>query len=194
MEEAPILPDDSPSMESDTDAVPPDSNATQFDASTEDAHPDSAPRDPSPEGSRCLGDLSNIGVRDFSISFSLTTSQRGTVALVNQRTACSFGMFWDIRLTNGSLQIETSDGTNYAIFRTTGRPVNDGASHDIIVRRTAELVSVHIDGAAAGTGASGASFAQLAPVSGMDPCEVGPMKDGTVALSGTLTNLCIAVP
>ncbi|HEV3188876.1 MAG TPA: laminin G domain-containing protein, partial [Polyangiaceae bacterium] len=193
--ESSTLPDNTTSMESDAGDAGPDSNGTQRDANAEGASSDSAPRDAPPEGPPCVGDLSNIGTRDFRISFSVTTSQGSQSALVNQRSTCSFGMFWDIRLENGALFIETDDGQNYMQFTTSGRAVNDGQPHAVLVRRTSASVTAQIDGAAVGTGVSRASFGRLpAVVSGMDPCQVGPMKDNTVAFTGTLTNLCVSAP
>jgi hypothetical protein len=191
--EASGLPDDTSSDAGDVGLT--DSNGTRLDASVEDATFDSGLRDALAEGSPCVGDLSNIGAGDFRISFSLTSSQRGTVAVANQRTTCWFGMFWDVRLLNGTLEIETDDGVNYMQFTTSGHLVNDGQPHQVLIRRTSQMVTVQIDGVAAGTGVSRASFGRLSPVVwGMDPCQVGPMKDSTVAFKGTLTNLCVTVP
>src|SRR5258708_3656142 len=193
--EASTLLDNTTSTESDAGDAGPDSNGTQPDARAEGGSSDSGLRDAPPEGPLCVGDLSNIGTRDFRISFSLTTSQGSEGALVNQRSTCSFGMFWDIRLLNGALFIETDDGQNYMQLTTSGRVVNDGQAHAVLVRRTSASVTVQIDGAAAGTGVSQASFARLPPVvSGMDPCQVGLMKDNTAAFKGTLTNLCVSAP
>jgi Laminin G domain len=189
------LADSTPSMDSDAVAEFTDSSGTQHDASAQDASFDSGPSDARPEGPACAGDLSNIGVGDFRISFTLTTLQLGIVAVVNQRSACGHGMFWDIRLFSGALKIETDDGAQYTQFTTAGSLVNDGLPHNVLVRRKVQLLTVQIDGLTAAMGASPASFARLSPaVSGMDPCQSGPLSDGTVAFKGTLTDLCISAP
>jgi len=193
--EASTLADGATSTEPDAGDAAPDSTDTQPDTSAGDGSSDSGPGDAPREGPPCADDLSNVGTRDFRISFSLTTSQGSLSALVNQRSNCGHGMFWDIRLSSGALEIETDDGQNYMQFTTSGRAVNNGQPHAVLVRRTSGLVTVQIDGAAVGSGVSQASFARLPPVvSGMDPCQVGPLKDNTVAFKGTLTNLCVSAP
>jgi hypothetical protein len=48
------------------------------------------PADASEGGATCADDLSNIGTADFTIAFSL-----------NQRSACTFSMLWDVRVSSG---------------------------------------------------------------------------------------------
>jgi hypothetical protein len=154
------------------------------------------------DGSACLGDLSNIGTGDFHISMTVTaTGFAARTALVNQRASCATNFcmqpdtFWDIRLLNGALFIETSDNARNCCQVTTNGPlVNDNKPHRVIVQRVAQRITAIIDGVpsvAADAGASKSSFGALPPVSKTDPCEA---TGTTVPLPGTLTNLCVTSP
>jgi hypothetical protein len=123
------------------------------------------------------------------------TTQTGVVSLVDQRAACGrTGVFWDVRLFSGNVRVETYDGTNL-LDLTSGAPVvNDGHTHAILVQRTSGMVTIHIDGTAAGSLAMAASFGALPALkSGTDVCDG---HNGQVALSGTsmLTGVCISSP
>ena len=155
-----------------------------------------------------ISSLSNIGTQDFHISFRITTNQSGWVALVNQRSVCYFGFFWDIRLCTpgragdscpaaGTLSLET-DNNDVASFQAIyGKgSVNDGKTHDVVVARTAGMLTTQIDGTRSGPTPSLASFgATMPPVQvGKDVCIGAPNGDPTVALTGTLSDLCITSP
>jgi hypothetical protein len=147
-------------------------------------------------GGTCKDDLSVIGTGDFTIKFTITTTQGGSnVAVLNQRGSCGYSVFWDIRMNAGLLRAETDDGTT-----TTGYisldgtvAVNDGAPHVVIVKRVAQVLTITVDGNAAGSGASTASLTSLSALQvGADVCDG---LDGTVALTaGTITNICITSP
>ncbi len=146
------------------------------------------------DASACTGDLSNVGTGDFHISATITTVQGGRVALANQRSACNFGVFWDIRIQNGLLFIETDDNVHYTNLVSTGKTVNDGQPHDLLVKRAAGTLTAYVDGVASGSLSSAASLASLPPlVSRMDPC-IGNPNDATVTFVGTIANLCVARP
>jgi hypothetical protein len=165
-------------------------------AGLRDAALDSAVSDSGQDAARCINDLSNIGTGDFQISFSMTGSQTGRTALVNQRRICYFEAFWDIRVSDGALLIETDQNSqsNWVLFTTKGPLVNDGQVHTVLVRRSAETVTAYIDGIASGSFISRASFGPLAPIAiGTDPCDNTSM-DSTVAFTGKVTNLCITIP
>jgi hypothetical protein len=157
------------------------------------------------DGSACVGDLSNIGTGDFHISLTVTTARMTRTALVNQRASCAttFCMqpdtFWDIRLLNGALFIETSDSarncsqvtTNGASSNDGGALVNDGQPHRVIVQRVAQTLTAYIDGVARGSAPSKSSFGQLPPVSKTDPCEA---TGNTAPFLGSIANLCVTSP
>jgi Laminin G domain len=146
------------------------------------------------DASACKGDLSNVGTGDFHVSATITTVQSGLVALANQRGVCGFGVFWDIRIQNGLLFVETDDNTSYTNLVSTGKTVNDGQPHDVLVNRTAGTLTAYIDGVASGSKRSAASLASLPPLlSRTDPC-IGHTGDPTVAFVGTIANLCVAAP
>ena len=136
--------------------------------------------------------LSNIGTADFHISLTVTTTQSARTALINQRAFCWFGGFWDIRLVNGALLIETCDSSvNYTTVSTQGPLVNDGRPHRVIVERVRKRLTVYIDGIASGGGLSNSAFGLLPPVSRHDPCErageYGPFV-------GSIANLSVMSP
>lgn len=135
------------------------------------------------------GDLSNVGSGDFVIQFTITTSATVLSAVLNQRAVCNHGVFWDIRLNaNGTLGIETDDGSRYTAFSSSAS-VNDGSPHAVVVRRIAGTLSVTVDGAPSGSQGSTSSWGSLAALkNGTDVC-VG--FDTTVALSGSVTNVCV---
>jgi len=148
--------------------------------------------------STCTGDLSGIGAGDFRISFTLqTTQQDGSFALLNQRSACSAGDFWDIRIQNGTLVVETDALTDAApddaqLYGCA--TINDGKARAVVVQRAGGLLSAYVDGGLDNTSVpSTASFGALvARSTGTDSC-VG--VDGTTAFDGTrgsITNVCVS--
>ncbi len=193
------------SSDQDDDAQADDAQAD--DAKVDDAKPDDAPAAETHDGSTaCINDLSNIKTADFHVSFRLTTSQAGWVALANQRSVCKLGAFWEIRVCSpghddcpvaGGLMVETG-GSNASsqynsLYSTTA--LADGQPHEITVARVAGALKITIDGRASGSGESKASFGALPPLLvGTDAC-IGYTGDPTVALAaGSLSNLCITSP
>jgi hypothetical protein len=156
-------------------------------AATLDAGVDSADAD------GCRGDLSNIGAADFHVSLSVTSTQTGLVAVANQRSQCSPSVFWDIRIDGGFVLVEADDVASYGAIQSPGPRVDDGRPHDVLFQRKSHVLSVYVDDAGGmPTTPSTASFGQLPPVAvKMDVCIP---QDGTVALTGTVANLCIASP
>jgi hypothetical protein len=140
----------------------------------------------------CVRDLSNIGTGDFHISFSVMTAQVGQTALINQRATCDFGQFWDIRMSDGALLVETAEGANLSTFKTVGPKVNDGGKHSVTIARVSGTIAGFIDGAAVGTVASSTSLRQLTPlVTHSDPCD---QRDGTLPLVGAVADVCLTTP
>ena len=187
-------PPNSASSDAGLDGLP--SGDGQSDASgISDAAVDSAVHDSGQDAARCINDLSDIGRADFQISFSMMGTQTELTALVNQRRICYFGAFWDIRVENGALIIETDGNSqaNWMSFTTKGPLVDDGREHSVLVQRRAGTVTAYIDGMASGTSTSRASFGALPPTAiGTDPCDNS--VDHTVAFTGKVTNLCITSP
>jgi hypothetical protein len=147
------------------------------------------------DGAMCSGDLSNIGTADFHVALTMTTTQVGMTALVNQRSACtSVVTFWSLRVWSGQLRAETGQagGNRYVLTSTGSVVVNDGRPHDVVLRRVAGVMTIYIDGVASGSTGSAASFGVLAPLqSGTDACDG---RSGTVAFVGVIANLCVASP
>jgi hypothetical protein len=145
------------------------------------------------EAPACTGDLSSVGTGDFHVSLTLATTEPGLVALVNQRRTCDPSVFWDIRMFDGLLDVEVDDVAHYTELKRIGPTINDGTPHAIVAQRIAGTLSASVDGIDAGSGASEASLAALPPVvTGTDVCVTS--SDGTVALLGQLTNLCVTSP
>lgn len=97
----------------------------------------------------------------------------------------------------GALIVETdnNDGASYQTTYSKG-PVNDGKAHDVVVARTAGKLTIQIDGTLSSATASVASFGATLPAVqvGKDVCVGAPNGDPTVALTGTLSDLCITSP
>jgi hypothetical protein len=139
-------------------------------------------------------DLTNVGKGDFSIAFRLATKQTGWVALLNQRGACSGGMFWDIRqAASGQIFVEVeNEGESPYGSLTSIRSINDGYPHGVVVARTMGKLTIHVDGSLVATNASAASLGILWPLDvGGDIC--GPSSDPSTALfAGTLlADVCL---
>jgi hypothetical protein len=146
------------------------------------------------DGATCTGDLSNIGTHDFDISFTMTSDQTGRVALVNQRQVCTFSDFWDVRMIDGFILAEVDNGANYASVTTSGVHVDDGRPHEVRVLRSSGVLTVYVDGDASGLASAPTSLGKLSPVTaGTDPC-IGSDMDTTMALVGSLVNLCVTSP
>jgi len=143
-----------------------------------------------PSAPACVGDLSGISTGSFRISFTVETTQAGLVALLNQRATCILGSsFWDIRLSSGVLLVETDDSQAYTSVTASGPAINDGLPHNVVIERLAGNLVVLVDSVQVGSETSAANFGRLPPlVLGSDACDT----DGsTIALVGSLTNLCV---
>jgi hypothetical protein len=147
--------------------------------------------------SACVGgtrDLSNVGVGDFHISFHVVTTETGWVALLNQRSTCLIGVFWDIRQTAaGTILVETDNNSNasYQTVQSTIR-INDGKPHDVVVTRVAGTISIHIDGTLSGQGPSSASLGSLPALRvGTDVCGATSNPPTAPFAGMTLSLACI---
>jgi hypothetical protein len=150
------------------------------------------------DSGECTQDLSNIGLGDFRIAFTIQTSASTGSAVVNQRGNCAAGIYWDVRMQpGGALTLETDNNT----LRPAGYtnlpgtiPVNDGASHDVVITRTGGVLAIRVDGTLDPTDAGATSTATFDTTLGgvlrigTDVCDG---VDGTVALVGTVTNVCV---
>jgi Laminin G domain len=165
--------------------VPPEAGpppATAFDAGVDSGN-----------AGGCRGDLSNIGTADFHVSLSVTTTQSGLLAVANQRSQCNPSVFWDIRIDGGFVVVEADDVASYGVIQSPGPRVDDGRPHEVLFQRRSHVLFVYVDDAGGmPTTPSTASFGQLPPVA--VKTDVCIPQDGTVALTGTVTDLCIASP
>jgi hypothetical protein len=139
----------------------------------------------------CAGDLSSVLDGDFRISFTVTSTQTGLVALVNQRRECGPSVFWDVRMEAGRIDVEVDDVTHYDHIVTVGAMINDGRAHEVRLERVSGTLTVFVDGANAGSLASQASLGALPSLAtGTDVCVTS--TDGTVALVGQISSVCVA--
>jgi hypothetical protein len=147
-------------------------------------------------GTTTAGDLSYFGTGNFVVSFQVATSMSsGAVGLVGQRNVCGYADFWDVRLMNGIVTVETDDGTaaNYNVVSST-QGVADGDIHSVVIQRVLGALTIFVDGQASGLGPSSASFGALPPIAtGVYGCV---NHDGTVPFgniwdvgSGTLSGI-----
>ncbi len=143
----------------------------------------------------CTNSLSAVGVGDFSIAFTLTTTSAVRTGVISQRAICMRSKFWDIRLgkTNESsvFSIELDDGANYTSFTASAPLLNDGAPHDVRVCRKAGQVYAFADGQLIGkpTALSKTNLNGLAALTTLTTT-CNPY-DGTVKLVGAVENICV---
>jgi hypothetical protein len=184
--------------------LPPSSDSGGGDAAMDSAADLSRPVDAADAGDAasdaraCPGetrDLSNVGTGDFRISFHIVTTQMGWAALLNQRSSCSLGLFWDIRQTAAGTILAETDGNTSASYQTaeSTTKINDGKPHDILVARVAGSLIIRIDGPASGQGPSSAALGALPALKvGNDPCG-SASNPATAPFAGTtLSGICIS--
>ncbi|MGH7440837.1 MAG: LamG-like jellyroll fold domain-containing protein, partial [Polyangiaceae bacterium] len=145
----------------------------------------------------CRDDLSNDGTADFHIGFTVQTTQTGQFAAVNQRNVCNGpSNWWDIRVSNGLVGVETGStgNANYVAFNGC-TPVNDGNAHVVYVQRNNGVLTLFVDGKIDGQGSTTStstfSAGMTALTIGSDPCDG---QDATVAfdkLKGSISNVCV---
>jgi hypothetical protein len=169
------------------------------DAPTTDASPPPA-MDAGITDCECVSDLSNIGLGDFAIAFTITTTSTVPMAILNQETCTGYPSEWTVNTgTNGAynpnegvvyLQVH-QQGINVFDDLSTQYLVNDGVPHRVVLSRSdnGTQFSLTVDGK--GTpydNIKALSLGQLAPLAtGSDVC------DTTAPLSGSLMNVCIAI-
>jgi hypothetical protein len=179
------------SSATDTGGLDAGDDGTTADASVDSGSPpDGSPHDAHPpDAATCTDNLSGIGTGNFHLSVTITTTQAGPAALLNQRSTCGHGMFWDLRTAaGGTLQFETDDGTTYVALACS-HVVNDGSAHAITVARVSKSMTIAVDGTPCASGTSATSFAQLPPLEkGVDPCDG---HTSTMPFSGTMANPCV---
>jgi hypothetical protein len=142
----------------------------------------------------CSGTLADVGTGDFSIAFTLTTSAAVRSGVISQRSVCMHSKFWDIRIgkvTGGAIamSIELDDGgANYTSFSAPA-PLTDGNPHEVKVCRKAGQVYAFADGKLLASVPNQTPFSTLPALATLTTkCTA---LDGTVALVGTVTDVCV---
>jgi hypothetical protein len=148
---------------------------------------------PSISNISCANTLTNAGTGDYAIAFTITTTDHQHAAVISQRSGCFHGLFWSIRMSSeGMLGLETDDNdVHYSVAYTT-TPVNDGNPHQVVFQRVNGTVTGYVDCVPSTSVTGGAVLGALVDLrTGTDDC-VG--ADGTAALDGTVTDICVGVP
>ena len=159
-----------------------------------------APEDTKTEGPTCtcVDDLSNIGLADFYVAFTITTNATVPMAILNQRSTCdATHPFWDVQTgtnlgINGVVFIQVGDGSNIFDDQSTQQTVTDNQPHRVVIARTnsGNTFTLTVDGQ--GTPQVGAA---TEPLTGTLPS----LQTGTDVcttyepIAGQLTNVCITV-
>jgi hypothetical protein len=159
------------------------------DGSSTDSVIDGSPSDiqNGPDAFSCSAGLSNVHTGDFLISFTMQTNQSDNfIGLVDQRTICVNGLFWDAWLVDQHVRLELSDNSRYASLVTKGVPLNDNNPHDVLITRTNGVVTIVVDGALAGSQTMDQNLGSLPPLLiGNGRCP------GVVAIRQAITNACV---
>jgi hypothetical protein len=142
------------------------------------------------QGRVCSGDLSNIGTGSFEVDFQLTTSATALSALLSQRGICTHAYFWDTRLVDGKIVVELDDLNQHYAPCMGSTNVNDGVPHQIEIRRVAGKLQLYIDCALDVECDSAADLNMPLPAVQVGTSVCGT-TDGTSALVGTLSGVCI---
>ena len=140
-----------------------------------------------PDAPSCSSGLSDVHTGDFLISFTMQTGQPDNyIGLVDQRTICVNGLFWDAWLVAHQVRLELSDNSRYAALSTSGAPLNDNNPHDVVITRTNGVVTILTDGALAGSQTMDQNLGSLPPLL------IGNARcPGVVAISHAITNVCV---
>jgi len=136
----------------------------------------------------CVSTLNGTGTGDFSIRFNVTTSAAVQQTLMYQRASCDANSaMWDLSMNaNGTVSFESA--IPYFSL-SSAATINNGVSHNVVVGRKSQLLSIAIDGlvsASATCTSSLTTLPALAVASG-DPCEGASRK----ALTGTINSICL---
>jgi hypothetical protein len=90
--------------------------------------------------------LGDFGTADFSLEFWMSTTSTRLEGLINKRSVCGNGSFFDIRLSGGRLKVELNQsGSNVNSFNS-AQTINDGSWHHVVLTRQAKTVQLYIDG------------------------------------------------
>lgn len=138
----------------------------------------------------CTGDLSGLGTADFSVAFTITTTAMVGSGVISQRAMCGHSQFWDVRMRPaGALSVELDDNVSYTDLLAPVT-VNDGNAHEVRVCRKATHLYVFADGQLVADAPNASSaFTTLAPLAtSTTTCTV---RDGTVTLVGSLSDVCV---
>ena len=144
----------------------------------------------------CVDDLSNVGLGDFYIAFTITLSVTTPVAIASQRSSCQTTLpYWSVHTGsgNGLVYMEVGAGNNVYEEPTNTQSIADGQPHRIVIARTkgGTTFMFTVDGTLENTvSASAEALGGTLPglAIGVDNACTG---NGSVA--GQPTNVCLSI-
>jgi hypothetical protein len=164
----------------------------------EDTSASDAPQDAPAEASACtcVTDMSNIGLADFYIAFTVTLNVTTPVAIANQRSTCTtVDPYWSVHTGsgNGLVYMEIGAGNNVYEEPTNTQSIADGQSHRIVIARTngGMTFTFTIDGTSENT-VNASAEALTGTLAGLE-IGVDDACTGNGSVAGQPTNVCITV-
>ena len=149
----------------------------------------------------CTGDLSNVGLGDFEIAFTVATTAwpvaPGYMAILNQRSECDPNKAgWDVGMNaNGTLSIQVFDGSNVYDNEQSASAINDGQEHRVRLSRVGgATIRISIDGALqtfAGLPVETLAGTLATLQTGVDPTCASSGSRPAEPLAGVLTMVCV---
>jgi len=93
----------------------------------------------------------NVGASDFSAQFWVNTQVPSSQAILNKRSSCGDGNFWDLRTnTDGSELVFEEDqdgvGTNRYSLQTSNANINNGSWRQVTLVRQTTAIAIYVDG------------------------------------------------
>lgn len=114
---------------------------------------------------QCVDSLDDIGVGDFTVSFTLTVAPYAARfrPIASQRNVCSDEQtYWAIGIDpNGFVNAKTNDQRGGLTNLTSTARIDDSARHTVVVSRRAQWLSIAVDGVSGGKLPSATDFGQL---------------------------------
>lgn len=175
--------------------------ATTVEAAVEAGAPEAGAVDAGPTCT-CTGDLSGVGLGDFTVAFTLATTSQpaspGYMALLNQRSTCTAATpGWDVWMSPaGTVWVEVFSGGNVFDNVQSAAVLNDGQEHRVVITRLqhGSLFQIEIDGKVSGYPGAPleALTGKLAPLAtGTDTTCTANAGQPAYPLSGLLTKVCV---
>jgi len=144
----------------------------------------------------CVDDLSNVGLGDFYIAFTITLNVTTPVAIANQRPTCETTLpYWSVHTgsANGLVYMEIGAGNNVYEEATNTQSIVDGQSHRIVIARTSggTTVTFTVDGTTENTATVNVE-ALTGTLAGLE-IGVDNACTGNGSIAGQPSNFCLSI-